>query len=342
VGGDTLNKFESEFASYCGAKYALGVANGTDALQLALRALRVGVGDEVITVANSFIATAAAVANVGAIPVFVDVDPKTYLIDPALIEAAINEQTKAIIPVHLYGQPAAMRPIMEIARRRNLYVIEDAAQAHGAEYEGIRAGSIGDLGCFSFYPGKNLGAYGDGGAITTNNDNWVERIARLRDHGRTSKYQHLEVGFNSRLDTVQAAVLRVKLRYLEQWNRKRQQVASWYATELKDSSIVLPHECADRSHVYHLYVVQAESRDALQEQLEAAGIAVGIHYPTPIHMQPAFAHLGYSRGDLPHTEELADRLLSLPIHPELTREQVAQISKQVREYQKSIFYAFRR
>jgi dTDP-4-amino-4,6-dideoxygalactose transaminase len=330
IGGELLRAFETDFAAYCEVKYALGVANGTDALELALRALGIGHGDEVITAANTFIATAAAIATVGARPVFVDIVPETYTIDPALIESAISEHTRAIIPVHLYGQAADMRPIMKIARRRNLAVIEDAAQAHGAEYDGGRVGSLGDIACFSFYPGKNLGAYGDGGAITTNRSDLVQRIERLRDHGRITKYEHAEVGVNSRLDTLQAAVLSVKLRHLDEWNRKRQRVATWYAGELSGSNVQTPHVLAGASHVYHLYVVQIESRDILRAQLESSDISTGVHYPLPLHMQPAFAHLGYKQGDMLRSEEAAARVLSLPIFPELTREQVARVAAAVR------------
>jgi dTDP-4-amino-4,6-dideoxygalactose transaminase len=326
VGGEAVGCFESEFATYCGAKHAIGVANGTDALELALRALDIGRGDEVITTANTFIATAAAIARSGATPVFVDVDPTTYNIDPNLIERAVTPRTKAIIPVHLYGQPADMRPIMRIAADFRLSVIEDAAQAHGAEYEGRRVGSIGHLACFSFYPGKNLGAYGDGGAVTTNDARLAERIARLRDHGRITKYEHAEVGCNSRLDTIQAAVLRVKLRYIDDWNRQRQTAAGWYSRALAETRFDVPKLGPNRTHVYHLFVIMAEGRDALARQLQDAGAASGIHYPLPLHLQPAFAHLGVDKGTLPITEAIAAQVLSLPMFPELTHEQVSFIT----------------
>jgi dTDP-4-amino-4,6-dideoxygalactose transaminase len=322
VGGEQVGRFEREFATYCGTKHAVGVANGTDALELALRALGIGQGDEVITTANTFIATAAAIARSGATPVFVDVDPVTYTINPNLIEHAVTRHTKAIIPVHLYGQPAEMRPIMALAADCGISVIEDAAQAHGAEYEGRRVGSIGHLACFSFYPGKNLGAYGDGGAVTTNDDRHAERIARLRNHGRITKYEHAEVGRNSRLDTLQAAVLLVKLRHLDDWNRQRQKVARWYERALARTPYTLPKLGPNRTHVFHLFVILAEDRDAVARQLQDAGIASGIHYPLPLHLQPALAHLGCKKGMLPITEAAATQALSLPMFPELTYEQV--------------------
>jgi dTDP-4-amino-4,6-dideoxygalactose transaminase len=332
VGGEQLASFEKEFAAYCDVRHALGVASGTDALHLALRALEIGNGDEVITTANTFIATAAAIVAAGARPVFVDIDPETYTIDPAMIEPAITGRTKAIIPVHLFGQLADMQPIIEIARRHSLYVVEDAAQAHGAEYNGARAGSIGDIGCFSFYPGKNLGAYGDAGCITTNSSTLAERVEQLRDHGRITRYEHAVVGFNSRLDTLQAAVLQVKLRRLDRWNCNRQRVASWYASELASAGIKPPSVRNGATHVYHLYVIESGQRDALQMRLNAVGISTGIHYPIPIHLQPAFSYLGYRRGDLPRTEQIADRLLSLPMFPELIPEQVSKVAEVVRSH----------
>lgn len=330
IGGEPLAAFEREFAAFCKTDFAVGVASGTDALHLTLRALGIGAGDEVITVANTFIATGAAIEMAGAQPVFVDIDPNFFTIDPALIEPAITSRTKAIIPVHLYGQTADMDPIMEIAQRCNLSVIEDAAQAHGAEYQGQRAGSIGNAGCFSFYPGKNLGAYGDGGAITTSDPKLVRRLLRLRDHGRSTKYEHAVVGYNSRLDALQAGILRVKLRHLEQWNRHRQQVAAWYQEGLRGAGLTLPDERPGAKHVYHLYVVTTSERDKLQRRLAAVNIATGIHYPVPLHLQPAFRHLGYRIGDLPHAEAAARRILSLPMFPELTRHQIARITGSVR------------
>lgn len=336
VGGAPVDAFEESFARYCEADHAIGVANGTDALQLALRALGIGPGDEVITVANTFIATAAAIYSVGARPVLVDIDPETYTIDPAQIEAAITPRTKAVIPVHLYGQPADMDPILDICRRRGIAVIEDAAQAHGAEYAGRRTGSMGDVACFSFYPAKNLGAYGDGGAVTTNDPAIYERVMKLRDHGRISKYEHALVGFNSRLDTIQAAVLSVKLGHLDHWNAQRQQVASWYRDALAGTDIGTPAVRANSTHVYHLYIVtcaSTEARDRLQADLTAAGVETGIHYPLPLHLQPAVADLGYKPGDMPITEDIAQRMLSLPMFPEMTLEQVHYVADVVRSAQ---------
>lgn len=330
IGGEPLAAFEQEFATFCQTDFAIGVASGTDALHLTLRALGIGAGDEVITVANTFIATGAAIEMAGARPVFVDIDPTFSTIDPALIEPAITARTRAIIPVHLYGQPADMDPILDIAQRYNLSVIEDAAQAHGAEYRGQRAGSIGHAGCFSFYPGKNLGAYGDGGAITTSDPKLVQRLLRLRDHGRSTKYEHAIVGYNSRLDALQAGILCVKLRHLEEWNCRRRQIAVWYRTDLRDSDVTIPAERSGSTHVYHLYVVTTTERDRLQRRLTAMRIGTGIHYPVPLHLQPAFRHLGYRKGDLPHAEAAATRILSLPMFPELTRQQAAQIAESVR------------
>ena len=325
IGGDAVALFEKDFAAYCQVRYARGVANGTDALHLALRALGIGHGDEVITTANTFIATAAAIVATGARPVFVDIDPDTHTIDPTMIERALTSHTRAIIPVHIFGQPAEMDAIKEIARRRAIYVIEDAAQAHGAEYQGVRTGALGDIACFSFYPAKNLGCYGDGGAITTNDSAIAERIARLRDHGRTTHYTHAEIGFNSRLDALQAAVLRVKLRRLDDWNASRRRAAQWYAAELAQSGIKTPFVRQGSAHVYHLYVIETDKRDSMQSKLEEAGVETGIHYPLPLHLQPAFHYLNYKRGDLPCCEATAARLLSLPMFPELGRDQVRRI-----------------
>jgi dTDP-4-amino-4,6-dideoxygalactose transaminase len=325
IGGESLEAFERDFAAYCQVRYARGMANGTDALHLALRALGIGHGDEVITTAYTFIATAAAIIATGARPVFVDINPDTYTIDPNMIEHALTGRTRAIVPVHLFGQPADMDPINDIARRRRLYVVEDAAQAHGAEYQGVRTGALGDIACFSFYPAKNLGAYGDGGAVTTNNTAIAERIERLRDHGRTTHYIHAEIGFNSRLDALQAAVLRIKLRRLDEWNANRRRAAEWYAAELAQSRIKTPFVRHGSTHVYHLYVIATNERDAMRSKLDEAGVATGIHYPLPLHLQPALTHLGYRRGDLPGCEAMAARSLSLPMFPELGRDQVRHI-----------------
>jgi dTDP-4-amino-4,6-dideoxygalactose transaminase len=258
--------------------------------------------------------------------VFVDIDPDTYTIDPKMIERAVTDRTRAIIAVHLFGQPADMGPIKDIARRRGLYVLEDAAQAHGAEYQGVRTGALGDVACFSFYPAKNLGAYGDGGAVTTNSAAIAERIERLRDHGRTTHYSHAEIGFNSRLDALQAAVLQIKLRRLDEWNTNRRRAAEWYTAELAQSGIKTPFVRKGSTHVYHLYVIDTNERDAMRKKLEEAGVATGIHYPLPLHLQPALAHLGYRQGDLPYCEAMAARSLSLPMFPELARDQVRRVA----------------
>ena len=316
--GDEVRLFEDDFAKYIGTAHALSVGSGLDALELALRAYGVGTGDEVITAANTFIATALAIIAVGAKPVLAEIDPVTYNIAPAAIEAAITSRTRGIMPVHLYGQPADMEPILTIARKHNLIVIEDSAQAHGAEYGGKRAGSWGDAAAFSFYPGKNLGAYGDGGIITTNDAAIAEKIRYLRNYGQKVNYEHVIAGTNSRLDTIQAAILRVKLRYLDRWNAMRNEHAAAYSDAVGGGPFVLPRVGLNGSHIFHLCVVQTENRAAIQEFLNQRGIAAGIHYPIPIHLQEACKSLGYRRGDFPVTEQAATRILSLPIFPELT------------------------
>jgi len=320
--GPEVEKFEKDFAKYVGARFCVGVNSGTAALQLALMATGVGATDEVIVPANTFFATAETVSTAGARPVFVDADSVAYTIDVSKIENAITPRTRAIIPVHLYGQPADLDPVFEIARRHNLSVNEDAAQAHGAEYKGRRVGALGDVGCFSFYPAKNLGAYGDAGAIVTDDDMVARRLRLLRDHGSDRKYYHEIVGYNFRLETLQAAVLAVKLRHLESWTRLRRRHAAQYHELLKTSSLVLPRELEYARHVYHLYVVQSDRRDELQRKLAAAGVQTGIHYPVPIHLQPAYSSLGYRAGDFPETEKQSQRLLSLPMFAELTHEQI--------------------
>jgi dTDP-4-amino-4,6-dideoxygalactose transaminase len=330
--GEEVKLFEEEFAEFCGARYAIGVASGTDALELALRALSVGEGDEVITPANTFIATALAISHSGAKPVFVDVESQSHNIDISKIENAITKNTKAIIPVHLYGQPCDMDPILAIARKHDLRVIEDACQAHGALYKGKRAGTMGDIGCFSFYPAKNLGACGDGGCIVTNNETTVQSIRMLRDYGQSKKYQHDSVGFNSRLDSVQAAVLRVKLSRLKEWNEMRRKSAARYNEQLKNTSVETPKELDHAYHVYHLYVIKVKQRDGLRHYLSSKGVAAGIHYPIPIHQQGAYSHLGYETGDFPVTEELASNILSLPMFPELTEEEVKYVVDRIKEY----------
>ena len=332
--GEELKKFEEEFAQFCDVKYAIGVANGSDALILALRACGIGEGDEVITVPHTFIATTEAISNVGGKVVFVDIDPKTYTIDITKIEEKINERTKAIIPVHLYGQPADMDAIMKLAKKYNLKVIEDAAQAHGAEYKREKVGSMGDVGCFSFYPGKNLGAYGDAGAVVANNEEIAEKVRLLRNHGRiTKKYEHEIEGYSSRLDNLQAAILRVKLRYLNKWNEGRRENAKKYSELLSNvDGVITPYEADYAKHVYHLYVIRTENRDKLREELKSKGIATGIHYPIPLHLQPAYSYLGYKEGDFPITEKASQEILSLPMFAELGDEQIERISNLISLY----------
>ena len=315
--GKEVAAFEELFAAYTQTSYVMGVNTGTSALHLSLLAAGIGKGDEVITTPFTFIATVSAIDYTGATPVFVDIDPVSFTIDPAKIEAAITPRTKAILPVHLYGQPADMDPIMEIAKRHGLVVIEDAAQAHGAEYKGRRVGSIGDLGCFSFYPGKNLGAYGEGGAVTTNNPEFARTIRMLRDWGAERKYYHDLKGYNYRLEGVQGAVLKVKMKYIEGWTEARRTVAARYDAALADSGIPTPHAAPDRRHVYHIYAIRDAQRDALQTYLHDQGVNTGIHYPIPVHLQRAFAELGHKDGDFPHSEAASREVLSLPMYPEL-------------------------
>ncbi|MCV0403174.1 MAG: DegT/DnrJ/EryC1/StrS family aminotransferase [Chloroflexi bacterium] len=328
--GDEVLAFESAFAKHVGATGAVGVSSGTAALQLALRALGVSRGDEVITTAHTFIATAEAISNIGAVPVFVDIDPVTYNIDPAEIEAKISERTRAILPVHLYGQPADMTAIMAIAEERGLWVVEDAAQAHGAAIDGRRCGSIGHLACFSFYPGKNLGAYGDAGAVTGNDPEVLDRIRRMRDHGRTTKYEHVEVGYAERIDALHAAVLGAKLPHLESWTDARRSHARRYSELLEGAMVEVPVTRDGFRHVFHLYVVRSARRDELLARLREEGIGAGIHYPIPLHRQPAYVALGYGDVSLPHTEAAAAEVLSLPMYPELTDEQIQRIVATVR------------
>jgi dTDP-4-amino-4,6-dideoxygalactose transaminase len=329
--GQEVAEFEAQFAAYCQVPHAIGVANGTDALHLALRALEIGPGDEVITVGNSFAATAFAIAYTGATTVFVDIDPVTYNIDPELIEQAITEQTRAIVPVHLYGQPAAMGEIMEIAGRHNLFVVEDCAQSHGAEIDGQRCGSFGDFGCFSFYPGKNLGAFGDGGAIVTRHPELAQRIHLLRNYGQKIKNRHDLLGYNCRLDTLQACVLLAKMPYIEQWTEQRRQVAAWYAEDLSDAGLELPQESPGVRHVYHLYVVRHPQRDHLLSYMSERGVFGGIHYPNPLFKAAPFVNATTLPLDLPVCSRYANEILSLPMYPELTREQVTRISSCIRQ-----------
>jgi len=328
--GDDVKCFEQEFATFCRAPHCVGVANGTDALHLALLACGVGAGDEVITCTHTFIATVLAIHQVGARPVLVDCDPLTYTIDPQAVARAITQRTKALLPVHLYGQPADMDPLADLAREHRLWLIEDACQAHGAEYKGRRCGTLGDIAAFSFYPGKNLGAYGDGGAVTTTRDDLADRVRLLRNYGQRVKYEHTCKGFNSRLDTLQAAILRVKLRGLEAANQSRRRAAARYDTLLADCGLATPARAGYAEHVYHLYVVQAPDRETLQGRLDAANIAHGIHYPVPVHLQPAFADLGYQPGRFPVAETLAPRIVSLPMFPELTDAQIERVAAAAR------------
>jgi dTDP-4-amino-4,6-dideoxygalactose transaminase len=320
--GNEVTALEQEFANYCGAEHGIAVNTGTSALHLALLAAGIGAGDEVITIPFTFVATVAAICYTGATPVFVDIDPISYTIDVTQIEKAITERTKAILPVHLYGQPADMEPIMEIARRHGLTVIEDAAQAHGAEYKGQRIGSIGDIGCFSFYPGKNLGAYGEGGMIVTNNPEYAHTMQMLRDWGQERKYHHVIKGYNYRMDGIQGAILRVKLRYLEKWTEARRTNAAQYDALLKDISLTIPTVMPYSRHVYHVYAVRSPQRDELQQKLNDQGIQTGIHYPIPVHLQPAYSDLGYKIGDFPHSELAAKEVFSLPMYAELTPPQI--------------------
>jgi dTDP-4-amino-4,6-dideoxygalactose transaminase len=327
--GSEVASFEREFAAYCGASDCIALNSGTSALHLALLAAGVGSGDEVITVPFTFVASVAAVLYAGARPVLVEIDPRSFNMDPASVEAAITSRTKAILPVHLYGQPADMDPILEIARRHGLVVIEDAAQAHGAKYKGRTAGSIGDIGCFSFYPTKNLGAYGEGGAVTTSNTEYAQKIRMLRDWGQDRKYHHILRGYNYRMEGLQGAILRVKLGHLEHWTQARRAVAAHYDRLLANCDVVRPVEMPWARHVYHVYTLRTVERDSLQAALAADGIQTAIHYAEPAHLQPAYADLGYSAGDFPHAEAAARQVLSLPIYPELSEEGIAEVARGV-------------
>ena len=329
--GSEVSAFERDFAAFCRAKHCIGMASGTAAIHLALFAAGIGPGAEVITTTFTFTASAEAICHAGARPVFVDIDPQTYNLDPRLIEAAITSRTKAIMPVHLYGQPAEMDAILAIARRHNLYVLEDAAQAHGAEYRGTRIGNLGHSAIFSFYPGKNLGAYGDAGAIVTNDDAFADHVRMLSDHGRTDKYTHTEIGFGYRLDSLQAAILSAKLPYLEAWNETRRAHAARYRELLDGLDLTLPYEPPHVRAVYHLFGIRVAERDKVAERLKAKGISTGVHYPIPLHVQPAYAYLGYKPGDLPVSEAVAAQELSLPMYPELTAAQLEAISGALRE-----------
>jgi dTDP-4-amino-4,6-dideoxygalactose transaminase len=327
--GPEVAAFEREFAAYCQTAHGVGTSTGTSALHLALLALGIGSGDEVITVPFTFVASVAAIGYTGARPVFVDIDPASFNMDPARIEAAITPRTRAILPVHLYGQPADMDPILEIARRHGLRVVEDACQAHGAEYRGRRAGSLADVGCFSFYPGKNLGAYGEGGAVTTNDPELARTVRMLRDWGAERKYHHVLKGFNYRLEELQAAILRVKLRHLEHWTESRRAHAGRYSA-LLSGSVETPAQMAYARHVYHVYAVRTAGRNRVQAALREAGVHTGIHYPIPVHLLPAWAELGHGPGDFPVSERAANEVLSLPMYAELSESLVGEVASALR------------
>jgi len=330
--GDNVQAFEKEFAAFCGIKHGIGVSDGTSALHVILRALEIGPGDEVITVPNTFIATAEAIALVGATPVFVDVDPETYLMDLNQVEAAITPCTKAVMPVHLYGQMVDMQRLRGIADRHGLKIIEDACQAHGAEFKGMQAGSLGDAVAYSFYFSKNLGGYGEGGFVSTNNDEIARRVRMIRDHGSERRYCHELLGMNARLDEIQAVVLRAKLKHLADWNAARRLHAVLFNQLLQDAPVKTPVEAAAAKHVYHLYVIRAPKRDELQAFLKEQGIFSGIHYPIPIHLQKAFDGLGHAAGDFPVSEKAVSEILSLPMYAELTDEEIVRIADAIKAF----------
>jgi len=334
IGGSYVQSFEAGFAGFCNAKYCIGVGNGTDALFIALKTLGIGAGDEVVTVANSFIATSEAITQTGARVVFVDIDPKTYNIDTNKIEAKITSRTKAIIPVHLYGQPADMDPIIALAKKHSLRIIEDAAQAHGAAYKGKTIGSLGDMACFSFYPGKNLGAYGDAGAIVTSDDALAGKARVFANHGRVDKYDHEMEGINSRLDGLQAAILGVKLKHLDAWSEARRRNAYLYNENLKGADLVAPMEMENVKAVYHLYVVRTkkEQRQRLQDHLNSKGIATGIHYPIALPNLKAYSYLKHNKNDFPEATKASEEILSLPIYPELSKSQIQFIAQEIKEF----------
>ena len=324
--GADVAAFEEEFARYCEAAHCVGLDSGMSALELGMRAMGIGPGDEVITPAHSFIASSSAISFTGATPIWVDVDPRTYNIDPDRIEVAITPRTKAIMVVHLYGQPADMDRVHEVAERHGLPVIEDACQSHGARYKGRRTGSMGAFGAFSFYPSKNLGAYGDAGALTTNDAALAEKVRMMRNYGQRAKYEHMYLAWNRRMDTMQAAVLRVKLRHLDAWNESRREIAGLYDELLATSGALVPYASPDLEHVYHLYVVQLDERERVMAELAEHGVGTGIHYPLPIHLQEAYRDRGFARGAFPVTEALAPRVLSLPMYPELTEDDVKRVA----------------
>ena len=330
--GQEAKDFEKAFARYCGVEYAVGVNSGTDALYLALSALDITVGDEVILPSYTFIATALCISYTGAKPVFAEIEEDTYNIDPAKLEKVMTKKTKAILPVHLYGQPANMDEIRAMAKKNNLHVIEDACQSHGAEYKGKKAGSLGDAACFSFYPTKSLGACGDGGMVVTNRKDVFEEVQMLRDYGRANRYEHKIKGYNSRLDTIQAVVLLAKLKHLDEWNRMRQEHAAYYGKLLKDiPGVIGPQVKKDRTHVYQTYAIRVKNRDQVMKAMQDKGIGVLIHYPIPIHLQEAYAELGYQKGDFPLSEQVANEILSLPMYPHMKKEQIDYVCDTLRK-----------
>ncbi len=331
--GPEVKQFETEFAAFCGAGHCVALNSGTSALHIAMRLLDLGPGDEVITTPFTFIATSWAIVYTGARPVFVDVDKATLNLDPALVERAITHRTKALLPVHLYGHPCDLASLMDISQRRNLPLVEDAAQAHGALYGGKPVGTFGAMSAFSFYPTKNLGACGEGGALVTNRDDFAARARALREHGSTARYLHNEVGYNYRMEGIQGAVLRAKLPHLAEWNQSRRRIAHWYRTLLADTPLVLPAEDAQAESVYHLFTVRHPSRDRLKAHLESCGVGTAIHYPHPLHLQKCFAHLGYAAGAFPVAERAARECLSLPMYPDLTDEQIAFVATAVHDFQ---------
>ena len=320
--GPAVERFETDFAEYLDVDHVVGTSNGTTALQLALLALGIGPGDEVIVPAHTFVATAEAVSHVGAKPVLVEVQERSGNLDPTMLPAAVTARTRAIIPVHLYGQPADLDPILQFGKERQIPIVEDACQAHGARYRGVRIGTFGVASCFSFYPGKNLGAYGEAGAVATNDPEIAAKVRRLRNHGETRRYHHAEVGYNARMEGIQGAVLAVKLKHLDAWNRARVAHADCYSEMLKDCGVITPITADDREHVFHLYVVRSPERDELREHLAGREVQTGLHYPVPVHLQPAYASLGHREGDFPIAESWARECLSLPMYPELKREQL--------------------
>jgi dTDP-4-amino-4,6-dideoxygalactose transaminase len=331
--GNEVEALEKEVAAYCRAGYGIGVASGTDALLLSLRGLGIGQGDEVITTPLTFMATAEAISNLGATPVLADIEPDTYNIDPSLIEEKITAKTKAILPVHIFGQCADMDPIMDLAEKKGLRIVEDCAQAIGADYKGRRAGSMGDAGCLSFFPSKNLGGFGDGGMVVTNDKELADRIKLLRVHGSRERYYHETIGYNSRLDAIQAAVLRVKLKYLDEWLKARRSIADFYTNELAQIGLITPDVPDYNVHTYHLYIITLPSRDKLLKRLESVGIGARVHYPVPLHLQKCYADLGHKRGDFPVSEKVSDQLIAIPLYPELSTEDRERVAGAVKEFQ---------